>query len=108
MPPVTPLHVPLLITRLNYLTSGAKEANTNSASVSDDSAASPWRGSAESEPATKQKGKREGGHPHVPHTGCPGVMASAAGSQASDPRRGPAPCRPRSGPNMAGDSFLPV
>ncbi|XP_052493485.1 TRAF3-interacting protein 1 [Budorcas taxicolor] len=35
---------------------GAKEANTNSASVSDESAASPWRGSAESEPATKQKG----------------------------------------------------
>ncbi|XP_068820779.1 TRAF3-interacting protein 1 [Capricornis sumatraensis] len=35
---------------------GAKEANTNSASVSDDSAASPWRRSAESELATKQKG----------------------------------------------------
>ncbi|KAB0385585.1 hypothetical protein FD755_000541 [Muntiacus reevesi] len=35
---------------------GTKEANTNSASISDDNAASLWRGSAESEPAVKQKG----------------------------------------------------
>nr|XP_020732082.1 TRAF3-interacting protein 1 isoform X1 [Odocoileus virginianus texanus] len=35
---------------------GMKEANTNSASISDDNAASLWRGSAESEPAVKQKG----------------------------------------------------
>lgn len=82
---VTPLHGSLLITRLNYLTSETKEANTNSASISDDTAASLWRGSAESEPAVKQKGKREAGHPCVPYTGCPGVMAAAAGSQASDP-----------------------
>ncbi|CAI9152612.1 unnamed protein product [Rangifer tarandus platyrhynchus] len=35
---------------------GMKEANTNSASISDDNAAILWRGSVESEPAVKQKG----------------------------------------------------
>ncbi|KAB0366523.1 hypothetical protein FD754_010679 [Muntiacus muntjak] len=35
---------------------GTKEANTNSASISDANAASLWKGSAESEPAMKQKG----------------------------------------------------
>lgn len=107
---MTPLHASVLITRFNCLTSGTKEANTNSASISDDNAASLWRGSTESEPAVKQKGKREAGHPRVPHTGCPGVIATATGSQASDPPTllGPAPCRPHSGLNMAGDLLLPV
>ena len=88
---MTPLHASVLVTRFNCLTSGMKEANTNSASISDDNAASLWRGNAESEPAVKQKGKREAGHPRVPHTGCPRVIAAAAGSQASDPPHPPRP-----------------
>lgn len=38
--------------------SGTKEANTNSASVSDENSASLWRENVEPEPALKQKGKR--------------------------------------------------
>ena len=86
---MTPLHASVLVTCFNCLTSGMKEANTNSASISDDNAASLWRGSAESEPAVKQKGKREAGQPRVPHTGCSRVIA--AGSQASDPPHPPRP-----------------
>ncbi|KAF0886969.1 MIPT3 protein, partial [Crocuta crocuta] len=37
---------------------GTKEANTNSASVSDENSASLWRENVEPEPAVKQKGKR--------------------------------------------------
>ncbi|XP_070148634.1 TRAF3-interacting protein 1 isoform X13 [Ovis canadensis] len=76
---------------------GAKEANTNSASVSDDSAASPWRGSAESEPATKQKGDcssdAEG------DVGAPGQEKSEAPESPEPPGELPAAVRriPRPG-----------
>lgn len=39
--------------------SGTREANTNSASVSDDNSAGLWRENVEPEPAVKQKGKKD-------------------------------------------------
>ncbi|XP_069439850.1 TRAF3-interacting protein 1 isoform X9 [Ovis canadensis] len=63
-------------------------------SVEDDSAASPWRGSAESEPATKQKGKREEGD-----VGAPGQEKSEAPESPEPPGELPAAVRriPRPG-----------
>ncbi|CAM9363961.1 unnamed protein product, partial [Rangifer tarandus platyrhynchus] len=63
---------------------GMKEANTNSASISDDNAAILWRGSVESEPAVKQKGKREAGHPQG-DVGAPGQEKSEAPENPEPP-----------------------
>ncbi|DAA30910.1 TPA: TNF receptor-associated factor 3 interacting protein 1 isoform 2 [Bos taurus] len=74
-----------------------KEANTNSASISDDTAASLWRGSAESEPAVKQKGDcpsdAEG------DAGAPGQEKSEAPENPEPPGEPPAAVRrlPRPG-----------
>uniref|UniRef100_A0A8C6D1Z3 TRAF3-interacting protein 1 n=1 Tax=Moschus moschiferus TaxID=68415 RepID=A0A8C6D1Z3_MOSMO len=76
---------------------GTREANADSASVSDGSAASLWRGSAESEPAAKQKGDclsdAEG------DVGAPGQEKSEAPENPEPPGEPPAAVRriPRPG-----------
>lgn len=84
--------VSVLMTHFNCLTSGTKEAKTNSASVSDDNSTSLWRDSTEPEPAVKPRGKKAppaspfpGGDPQPPPAPLARRPGAAAGPGVFDP-----------------------